>query len=152
MVRFVLGLALLASYPTTARAAAPALMPLPVQVETRSGALAIDNTFSISTAGCTDPRIAPAAERLAARIARQTAIPMLGEPAVKLTVECAADGAEYPALGEDESYTLDVTPSRATLNAATAVGALRGMETFAQAIVPGAAGVEVPAMRIQATP
>jgi hexosaminidase len=152
MVRFVLGLALLASYPTAARAAAPALMPLPVQVETRSGALAIDNTFSISTSGCTDPRIAPAAERLTTRIARQTGIPMLGEPAAKLTVECASDGADYPTLGEDESYTLDITPSRAALNAKTAVGALRGMETFAQAIAPGATGFEVPAMRIQDKP
>jgi hexosaminidase len=127
-------------------------MPLPVQVQAQNGALVIDGTFNISTAGCTDPRIAPAADRLLARVARQTAIPMLGEPVVKLAVECAADGAEYPALGEDESYTLEVTPSRATLNAATAVGALRGMETFAQAIQPGAAGFEVPAMRIQDKP
>jgi hexosaminidase len=127
-------------------------MPLPVQVETRSGALAIDNTFSISTSGCTDPRIAPAAERLLTRIARQTGIPMLGEPAARLTVECAADGAEYPKLGEDESYTLEITPAGARLNAATAVGALRGMETFAQAIAPGAAGFEVAAMRVQDKP
>ena len=63
-----------------------------------------------------------------------------------------ARGAEYPELGEDESYTLDVTPAGATVNAATAVGALRALETFTQAIVPGAAGFEIPAMHVEDRP
>ena len=60
---------------------------------------------------------------------------------MKLTVECAARGAEYPTLGEDESYTLEVAAQGAVLKAPTGTGALRGMETFAQAIVPGADGI-----------
>lgn len=152
MVRLLLGLTLVAGVESTARAAAPALMPLPVQIETRTGGLPIDGTFSVATAACPDPRIAAAAGRLMSRVARQTGIPLMGEPATKLTIECAAAGASYPTLGEDESYTLDVTPSGAKLTAATGTGALRGIETFAQSIAPGAAGFEVPAMRVTDQP
>ena len=115
----VLGLALVTGAATTARAAAPALMPLPVSAQAQNGSLPIDGTFNVATSGCTDPRIAPAADRLMSRVARQTGIPMMGEPVAKLTVECAADGAEYPALGEDESYTLDITPSRSSVHHST---------------------------------
>jgi hexosaminidase len=152
MMRLLLGLALVTSLQTPVRAAAPALMPLPVRLDARGGSLAIDNTFNVATSGCADPRVAPAAGRLIARIARQTGVPMMGEPATKLTIECAAPGASYPALGEDESYTLDVTPAGAALKAATGTGALRGIETFAQAVTPGAGGFEVAAMHIEDRP
>ena len=79
-----------------------------MKLESRAGKLAIDGSFRIGTSGCADPRAGAAAGRLFDRIARQTGIPMMGEPAVKLTVECAARGPEYPTLGEDESYTLEV--------------------------------------------
>jgi hexosaminidase len=152
MVRFILGLALVSSVQNAARAAAPALMPLPVSVQTRGGSLTIENTFNISTSGCADPRIPPAAGRLIARVARQTGIPMMGQPATKLTVECAARGADYPVLGEDESYTLEIAAAGSVLKAATGTGALRGMETFAQAIAPGASGFEIAAMTIEDRP
>jgi hexosaminidase len=127
-------------------------MPLPVKLETRGGKLAIDGSFQIGTSGCADPRVGAAAGRLFDRIARQTGIPVMGEPALKLTVECAARGPEYPTLGEDESYTLEVATQGAVLKAPTGTGALRGMETFAQAIVPGATGFEVAAMRVEDRP
>lgn len=127
-------------------------MPLPVKVEARGGALAIDGGFNIGASACADPRVSAAAGRLVERIARQTGIPMMGGSGVKLTVECRARGAEYPALGEDESYTLDVSSSGAAIQAATGAGALRALETFAQAVAPGASGFAVPAMRIEDRP
>jgi hexosaminidase len=152
MRRFVLGLALACSAAPAARAAAPAFMPLPVKVETRSGKLAIDGSFRIGTSGCADSRVGATAGRLFDRIARQTGIPMMGEPAVKLTVECAARGSQYPTLGEDESYILDIAADGAVVKAATGAGALRGMETFIQAVVPGPSGFEAPAMHIEDRP
>ena len=151
-MRFILGLTLVGSVLPAARAAAPALMPQPLKIEARSGALTIDGHFNIGATGCADARVSAAAGRFVERISRQTGIPMLGGSDVKLTLACRARGADYPELGEDESYTLDVTPAGATVNAATAIGALRALETFTQAIVPGAAGFEIPAMRVEDRP
>src|SRR3954454_14408252 len=152
MVRLVLGAALAVSVLPTARAAAPAFMPLPVKVEARAGRLPIDSSFVIGTGGCADPRVSAAAGRLTQRILRQTGLPIMGGSAVKLAVECAARGNDYPALGEDESYTLEIGPDRAVLRAPFGAGALRGLETFAQAIVPGPDGFAVPAMRVEDRP
>jgi hexosaminidase len=136
-------------------------MPLPVKVETASGRLAIDGTFSVAATGSTDLRLESALNRFAARISRQTGIPMLAaRPAdasrATLRVECAGvpsgPGAEYPSLGEDESYQLDVAPDGARLKAATVAGALHGLETFAQLALPGAEGFHVPAIHIEDRP
>jgi hexosaminidase len=119
--------------------AAPALMPLPVKLDPGSGALAIDEGFAISTAECRDARMAAAASRSTARIARQTGLPIgIGKlPAVLLRVECSGAGAEYPSLMDDESYQLDVSSEGARLTAPTGAGALHGLETFAQLIESG---------------
>ena len=136
-------------------------MPLPVKVETAPGKLAIDGSFSVAATGYTDLRLESALNRFAARVSRQTGIPMLAaRPSdagrATLRVECAGvpsgPGAEYPSLGEDESYQLDVAPDGARLKAATVAGALHGLETFAQLVVPGAEGFQVPAIHIEDSP
>src|SRR4051794_14437380 len=142
--------------PFTIRVMAPfvlglALMPWPVTVELRDGRMAIDEAFAVAVR-CADARVAPAAERLMQRILRLTGLPRMGGADVKLTVECAARGSDYPVLGEDESYTLDITAQGATLRAPEGIGVLRGLETFAQAITVGAQGFEVPAVHIQDRP
>jgi hexosaminidase len=127
---------LLLTFVWSAAAAAPALMPLPVKVETAAGKLAIDGSFSVAATGYTDLRLESAINRFAARVSRQTGIPMLaGRPAdasrTTLRVECAGapsgPGAESPPVGEDESYRLDVAPDGARLRAATVAGALHGL-------------------------
>ena len=45
--------------------------------------------------------------------------------------------AAQPAVGDDESYQLDISPEKAVLAASTAEGALHGLETFAQLIRTG---------------
>jgi hexosaminidase len=136
-------------------------MPLPVKVETASGRLAIDGSFSVAATGSTDLRLESALNRFAARISRQTGIPMLAaRPAdasrATLRVECAGvpsgPGAADPSLGEDESYRLDVAPDGARLTAATVAGALHGLETFAQLVMPAAEGFHVPAIHIEDRP
>ena len=42
---------------STAAAAAPSLMPLPVKVETAPGKLAVDGSFSVAATGYTDLRL-----------------------------------------------------------------------------------------------
>jgi hexosaminidase len=136
-------------------------MPLPVKVETAPGRLAVDGSFSVAATGSTDLRLESALNRFVARVSRQTGIPMLtarppDASRATLRVECAGvpsgPGTEDPSLGEDESYRLDVAPDGARLKAATVAGALHGLETFAQLVVPGAEGFQVPAIHIEDRP
>jgi len=150
-------LTILAAAAFAARAAAPpALMPMPLQLEAGAGALPIDQKFTV-VATPPDARLENALNRLAARLSRQTGMAIArSKPAAggraTLRVECKARGALYPTLGEDESYQLEITPDGAVLKAAIVDGALRGLETFVQLVVPGAGGFEAPAVTIDDRP
>ena len=149
MLRFAASLVLISS-----AFAAPALMPLPVTVRPATGKLAIDNTFKVALTSAPDARLDAAIGRFVVRLSRQTGIPMLGlkDATPKLRVECAAPGGDYPTLGEDESYTLDVDPNGALLKAATRDGALHGLATFTQLVALGKDGFEVAAVHIEDRP
>jgi hexosaminidase len=157
MFRLLVFAVLLAGAQPLVRGAAPSLMPLPVQMDARSGKLVIGVDFSVAASGFTDARLDAALGRFGARLARQTGLPMLlakpaSASAATLIVECAAAGPALPTLGEDESYTLDVTESSARLRAPTVTGALRGLETFAQMVVAGATGFEVAGAHVEDRP
>jgi hexosaminidase len=149
MVRLLCGTAFLGIL-----SAAPALMPLPAKVDSGSGSLTIDGGFSISTAACSDARLPLAANRITARIARQTGIPIvLGKPpGITLRVDCAGSGGELPSLNDDESYQLDVSSDGARLTAATGAGALHGLETFVQLIESTSSGFYIAAVHIEDRP
>ena len=138
-----------------ARAAAPAWMPMPVKVEPAAGRFVVDANFTVDIGASADARLASAARRFLARVARQTGIIFTPPPAPadirRLRIECAG-GPAYPTLGEDESYTLDVSAAEVLLRAATVEGALHGMETFAQSIQPGPDGFQVAATHIEDHP
>ena len=161
MLRPFLLLTLLWAAARPAAAEAPPLMPLPVKVEAASGRLAVDGGFSVAATGYSDLRLESALDRFVARVSRQTGIPMLAARPLNasratLRVEClgvpSGPGAQDPALGEDESYRLDVAPDGARLQAATVDGALHGLATFAQLIGPGAEGFRLPAIHIEDRP
>jgi hexosaminidase len=119
-------------------------MPLPWKSVPAAGRLLIDSSFAIEVHGFSDPRIESAAQRFTARVSRQTGIPIVGGKTA-LFIDSASSGV-------DESYQLDVSPGKAVLSASTVEGALHGLETFAQLIVPGAAGFEVASMHIEDHP
>ncbi len=155
MFRNLLLISLAASQ--AAFAAAPALMPLPVKTQAGQGKLTIDVHFSVAATAYSGERLDGVLERFVARMSRQTGIPILdSKPAAPskatLRVECAGAGPGYPQLGEDESYTLDVTTDGALIKSATIAGARRGLETFTQMVVPGAGGFAAPAVHIEDRP
>jgi hexosaminidase len=134
---------------------AVSLMPLPVTVAAGTGALTIDSSFTASST-LPDPRLRRALERMVSRISRQTGILMpaaigAGKPTT-LTVECHEAGPSYPSLKDDESYRLDITPESARLTARTVAGALAGLATFVQLVVPGPAGFQAPAVHVEDKP
>ena len=136
-------------------------MPVPLKIEAGAGQLAIDISFHAAVAGASTPQLDAALERLTARLARQTGIPIgLGQPATPahsvLTVECTAGGADcaspLPTLGDKEDYTLDVSPEGARLHAVNIFGVLHGLETFSQLVEPTADGFAVAAAHIEDRP
>jgi hexosaminidase len=142
---------------SAAAAATPGLMPLPAVATMGQGALGIGRSFHVAVSGVADARLAGAVDRFVSRMERQTGIAMpdaksTGLRRADLRVECAAAGAEYPALREDESYTLDVTAEGAVLRAPMVAGAMHGLETFLQMVTPGAEGFVAPAMHIEDRP
>jgi hexosaminidase len=125
------------------------LMPMPAKVEPREGALPMNAMLRVSWSAYSNDRLKSAASRLAARVSRQTGIPQIHQPSdVTLVIAVKAQSPILPTLGEDESYELTVDPTGAQLKAPTVTGALRGMETFAQLIVPTPHGYEIPSVHI----
>ena len=132
------------------------LMPWPASVQQGSGTLKIDESFRVAFTGHTEPRLDRAGQRFMERLHRQTGILFAnkGDDAAKATLVVHTDKAskEIQELGEDESYTLEVTPQGAKLNAANPLGVLRGLQTFLQLVDVSANGFAAPAVNIKDQP
>ncbi|MGD9345463.1 MAG: family 20 glycosylhydrolase, partial [Candidatus Aminicenantes bacterium] len=133
------------------------LVPVPRKTTIGEGWLGIDAGFRVSITGYTEPRLERTAHRLIKRLSAQTGIPLpsrLEENASRsvLEIQCLGPGEKSLSLGEDESYTLEVTSARALLKAPTPFGILRGVESFAQLVRIGTVGFYVPSVHIQDDP
>ncbi|MGE5207498.1 MAG: family 20 glycosylhydrolase, partial [Chlamydiota bacterium] len=69
-----------------------------------------------------------------------------------LVIAAEHGSKEYPELGEDESYDLQVTASGARITAPTTWGAMHALQTFLQLVQPSPAGFAVPALLIHDQP
>jgi hexosaminidase len=132
------------------------LMPMPASVQAGSGSLRIDGGFTVALTGHTDARLTGAAERFSERLAKQTGLliaakPVSGEKAT-LVVHTDRDSKAVQELGEDESYTLEVTGAGASITAPTDLGALHGLQTFLQMVTVSPDGFAAPAVSIKDTP
>ena len=134
----------------------PHLMPVPANVKYQSGHMPIDSTFSVASDAKADPRIAAAVERMVRRLEGRTVITIPNElksdTSAKLLIHCKTVSPDLPKLGQDESYTLQVTPTQAVLTANETVGVLRGLETFLQLVDSDQGGYYVPVVSIQDSP
>jgi hexosaminidase len=134
----------------------PALLPQPASLQPGSGSLPVEASFTVALTGHREPRLDRAAERFLARLGSQTGLPVgrsAGDAAkATLLIHTERAGKEVQELGEDESYTLEVSPAGARLNAANPLGALRGMATFLQLVEIGPGGFAAPAVSISDRP
>jgi hexosaminidase len=130
------------------------LMPMPASVQQGSGQLPIAQSFSVAVTGAHDASLDAAVQRFTAQLSRQTGIPFRPKAGAAATLEVHADhGREaVQKLGEDESYELSVTDSGAKLTAATALGVLRGLQTFLQLVAITPNGFAAPAVTIKDQP
>ena len=146
-----------AAVPLAASQPATDLMPVPEKAVFGSGALRVDGSFSVGFALKPAARLERGAARMVRELSLQTGIPLrtpAGSPAPQSTliVDCRETADVPDQLGQEEAYTLDVTPRQARLQAATVVGALHGLQTFLQLVAPSASGFEAPSVHIEDKP
>lgn len=130
------------------------LMPMPANVQAGSGQLPITQSFSVAVTGNQDPSLQAEVQRFTTVLSRITGIPFRPKPGDTPTLTVHADrGREaIQKLGEDESYELTVTAAGAQLNAPTALGAIRGLQTFLQLVEITPSGFAAPAVTIKDQP
>ena len=133
------------------------LMPQPEQLSVQGGRLSIAPSFTISADHFHDARLDAAIRQSVGHIENRTGISAANlvstdttAPTVTVSVEGA--GEKIQSVNEDESYSLEITPSNAHLRAATVVGAMRGLATLEQLIQSDATGYFIPAAAIHDSP
>jgi hexosaminidase len=159
-VRVVFAVLMLCSLFASSSATEPpqlSLMPMPSSVQMKAGQLVIDPSFTVGISGPSDVRVQHAVARFLDGLRRQTGMPPLDTKVTdatqaKLVVHSERASKAVQELGEDESYSLEVTPAGAKLDAATPLGIMRGLETFLQLVQTTSDGFAVPAIAIQDKP
>jgi hexosaminidase len=132
-------------------------MPAPASLRWRDGRLPINADYQVALRGHVDARLAGAVARASRRWEERTGftfprIDDLDPAEAVLIIECAAAAPEWPELGENEMYQLQVTPEQAVLRAETVTGVLRGLETWLQLLQADGEGFFVPAVEIRDHP
>src|SRR5215467_7446572 len=132
------------------------LMPWPQSVKSQSSGtqLIIQNSFSVSISQSADPHLPRAVAIFLNDLRRHTgSLPLdfAYDPSGKGQLQISVDHASKAVqeLGEDESYTLEVTSTAASLKAPTTLGAMRGLQTFLQLIQLTSKGFAVPQVAIE---
>lgn len=133
------------------------LMPVPMSVSWNAGRLPVTKTFSVAVQGETDERLRKYIFRAMRRLEGRTVLELSRElsndaPTAALVIETRSAGNAIPKLGDDESYTLDISDKQAKLTAPTTVGAMRGLETFLQLLEGDKNGFYFPAVSINDRP
>ncbi len=133
------------------------LMPMPASVQMKAGQFMLDSSFTVGIGGPSDPRLQRTVERFLDDVRRQTGMPPLDMKVAdaaqaKLVIHSEHGSKAVQELGEDESYSLEITPAGATLNAVTPLGVMRGLQTFLQLVKTTSDGFAVPAVTIQDKP
>src|SRR5579872_2928092 len=154
-IQFILSCLFLSSVLSVAQSQPPLnLMPMPSSVQTGSGQLPITQSFSVAVTGNQEHSLQAEVQRFTTVLSRITGIPFLPKAGDTPTLTVHADrGREaIQKLGEDESYELTVSGAGAQLNAPTALGAIRGLQTFLQLVEITPSGFAAPAVTIKDQP
>ena len=124
----------------------PDWMPVPAEVRMHTGRFSLDSSFAVSIEGASTDRLSRACVRLMRRLSDRTGLFFAWESAAGtvplrlpgLTIAVKREGRV--SLGEDESYSLEVSVQGIRLSAVTDIGCLRGMETLFQLLNTDADG------------
>lgn len=124
--------------------AAPAFMPLPLEVESAPGRVPVSPHMRVDAAGCADERARGASNRFREALARRSAQGRDRQAAVALELHCGSNA------GED--YRLAVGSAAIRVDAAGPLGILRALATLRQAVDVGPTGLTLPRLHISDHP
>jgi hexosaminidase len=132
------------------------MMPQPASLQMNKGMFAITPKLTVVLPKTHSERLKQGVLRTLKRLEDKTGTPLVRAiedgSAGDVVISVASDGAAVQGVDEDESYSLTVTPSSIELDAATTVGALRGLETLVQLTQPSGHEYGVPAVAIRDSP
>ncbi len=133
------------------------LMPVPASVQPGTGQLVINPSFAVAVTGNTEVRLQHAVEIFMDHLRQQTGmlpvdVGLTDVSKATLVIHTEGISKDVQELGEDESYTLEVTSAGAKLSAANTLGAIRGLQTFLQLVEVTPEGFAVPAVTIRDQP
>src|SRR5450432_80154 len=131
------------------------VMPLPTAYQLGQGQLTIDRSFTVGLTGFREARLNRAVQRFLNTLSRETGIAFAQDcvkACVGLGVSTRHGSKPVQELGEDESYSLEITATGATLNAPTPLGTLHGLQTFLHLVHATPTGYAVPVVSIQDKP
>lgn len=132
------------------------MMPQPASLQMNKGIFAITPKLTVVLPKTHSERLKQGVLRTLKRLEDKTGTPLVRAiedgSAGDVVISVASDGAAVQGVDEDESYSLTVTPSSIELDAATTVGALRGLETLVQLTQPSGHEYGVPAVAIRDSP
>jgi len=133
------------------------LMPQPKKVNGGPGRFTLDKNFEVRISSVTESRLNAAAIRMLFRLDGRTGLfitKYLEDDAdtgnAPMVIEIARKGRV--TLGEDESYSLIITPAIIRLTAETDLGAMHGLETLLQLLTADDSGYYFPAVEISDEP
>ncbi|CAF4572453.1 unnamed protein product, partial [Rotaria sp. Silwood2] len=118
------------------------VIPLPKFIDKKNSILVISNGFQVVPKQKPTEDLQLALRRYLKYISLLTEIPIeINEDSLssenKLIIDCLSITSQkdaYPTLGEDESYTLNITKTGSYLYALSLTGIIRGLSTFIQLI------------------
>jgi len=133
-------------------------MPAPSELILQEGKFRLANTFKIRVIGPGHSRFYAGTTRLLRRLDAKTGLFLAQNQITAADQDANANcvitvkRAGKVVLNEDETYSLQVTPTNITLTAETDIGALRGYETLLQLIDSDETGYFLPAVQIKDQP
>jgi hexosaminidase len=133
------------------------LMPQPASVAAAPGRFLLTPQFSAATTAFHNSRLDTAIGETIQQLRQKTGVSFAeqsasGGPGGQLMIAVQGAGEEIQSVDEDESYTLSVTPTGVHLEAATVVGAMRGLQTLVQLVQPSGSEYELPVVSIRDSP
>jgi len=139
------------------------VMPAPRELQLGSGRLPVTTAWSVAVRGHDDAQVRAGFARALRRAEERTGLTFSRLPTGEFSlegeasragfvIECAGPSQTVPTLGEDESYTLEVTAVQVVLRAPTGLGILRGFETLLQLLQADASGWFLPTVSIRDEP
>jgi hexosaminidase len=155
MLSAVFTLVLLASNASLKAETLLSIMPLPAHAIAGTGSFPIDGSFTIVMEGYTEPRLERAKVRFLANLTRRTGVPLWPPPAAgqpQFIIRTGGPSKEVQQLEEDESYHLEVSPTRVLLSAPNPLGILHGLQTFLQLVNITPQGFAVASVTIDDAP